>query len=245
MIPRPNPYTQFMDSSHKTTPAIHPVESSHHLTTMAGLATSCRDDLEQLALSMSSGGHSDTKDHVISCHAHVASSDSLCIRVNTPETYKEVNRLVRGLTNGPVCTCVLLDDALCINSMSHWQLLSTATTNQRAWHGKPHLYIIHLLSLASFCELYSKTSLAAVYFTTQVTFDSMIGQNVSMKDKVTIKHTMVNSHSVIGEKSRLLLSVIMDHVKIGDKWVSPWIQCNRGIFQSYYQTWPTIIIIVN
>lgn len=53
----------------------------------------------------------------------------------------------------------------------------------------------------------------------QVTLDSVVGQYVSMKDRVSVKHSVVHSHSVIGEKSRLLLSVIMDHVKIGDKWV--------------------------
>lgn len=55
------------------------------------------------------------------------------------------------------------------------------------------------------------------WFTQQVTLDSMVGQYVSMKDKVSVKHSMVNSHSLIGEKSRILLSVVMDHVKIGDK----------------------------
>ena len=51
----------------------------------------------------------------------------------------------------------------------------------------------------------------------QVTLDSLVSQYVSMKDKVSIKHSMVHCHSVIGEKMRLLLSVVMDHVKIGDK----------------------------
>lgn len=94
-MPKPNPYAQFMDSSHLTTPATHPSESSHPLVTMTGLASSCHDDLERLALSMSSGGHSGMEDHVISCHASVASPDLLCIRVNTTESYKEVNKLVR------------------------------------------------------------------------------------------------------------------------------------------------------
>ena len=52
---------------------------------------------------------------------------------------------------------------------------------------------------------------------TQVTLDSQFGQYVSMKDKVSVKHSMVHNHSAIGEKSQVLLSVIMDHVKIGDK----------------------------
>ena len=51
----------------------------------------------------------------------------------------------------------------------------------------------------------------------QVTLDSLVGQYVSLKDKVSVKHSMVHSHSTIGEKTRLLLSVVMDHVKIGDK----------------------------
>ena len=97
MIPKPNPYAQFTDSSRITTPATGP-ESSHPLVTMTSLASSCHDDLEQLALSMSSGGHTRMENHVISCHAHIASSDSLCIRVNTAESYKEVNKRVRPVS---------------------------------------------------------------------------------------------------------------------------------------------------
>ena len=92
VIPKPNPYTQFMEGSRMTTPAVQP-ESS--LATMTGLASNCHDDLEQLALSMSSGGHTGMENHMISCHAHIASSDLLCIRVNTEESYKEVNKRVR------------------------------------------------------------------------------------------------------------------------------------------------------
>ena len=92
VIPKPNPYAQFMEGSRMTTPAVQP-ESS--LATMTGLASNCHDDLEQLALSMSSGGHTGMENHMISCHAHIASSDLLCIRVNTEESYKEVNKRVR------------------------------------------------------------------------------------------------------------------------------------------------------
>lgn len=105
MIPKPNPYAPFMDSSRMTTPATNPTESSHPLVTMTNLASGCHDDLEQLALSMSSGGHSGMEDHMISCHAFIASSDSLCIRVNTTESYKEVNKLVRC---HPPCTSMTL-----------------------------------------------------------------------------------------------------------------------------------------
>jgi len=108
MIPKPNPHAQFMDSSNKTTPATHSAESAHPLVTMTGLASSCHDDLEQLALLMSSGSHSGMENHVISCHAHVASSDLLCIRVNTVESYKEVNKLVRSvlLMYQSSCSCL-------------------------------------------------------------------------------------------------------------------------------------------
>ena len=92
VIPKPNPYAQFMEGSRMTTPAVQP-ESS--LATMTGLASNCHDDLEQLALSMSSGGHTGMENHMISCYAHIASSDLLCIRVNTEESYKEVNKRVR------------------------------------------------------------------------------------------------------------------------------------------------------
>ena len=118
MIPKPNPYAQFMDSSCVTTPATRS-ESSHPLVTMTNLASSCHDDLEQLALSMSSGGHTGMENHLISCHAHIASSDLLCIRVNTAESYKEVNKRVR-LVPYPHCTSITIrvflsaDATLCL-----------------------------------------------------------------------------------------------------------------------------------
>ena len=199
---RPNPFAQFMDSSRLTTPATHTTESSHPLVAMTGLASNCHDNLEQLALSMSSGGHSGMENHVISCHAFVAPSDSLCIRVNTTDSYKEVNKLVRLF---PVMYCLshfLIDATPCVKFMPQWSIYTTATTNKGTWHGKPHPYL--LKNIRSTCA--------------QVTLDSLVGQYVSMKEKVSIKHSMVHNHSLIGEKSRLLLSVIMDHVKIGDKW---------------------------
>ena len=101
---KPNPSAQFMDSSRMTTPATQPPESSHPLVAMTGLASNCHDDLEQLALSMSSGGHSGMEHHMISCHAFVAPSDSLCVRVNTTDSYKEVNKLVRLLPLMYYCT---------------------------------------------------------------------------------------------------------------------------------------------
>lgn len=119
MIPRPNPYAQFMNDSHMTTPATQPAESTHPLVTMTGLASSCHDDLEQLALSMSSGGHTGLVHHMISCHAHVASSDLLCIRVNTTESYKEVNKRVRQEISSLMYHCqyacsFMADAALCL-----------------------------------------------------------------------------------------------------------------------------------
>ena len=115
MIPKPNPYAQFMDSSRMTTPATQP-ESSHPLFAMTSLASSCHDDLEQLALSMSSGGHTGMENRVISCHAHIASSDLLCIRVNTVESYKEVNKRVRRVCPPYQCHCVftLADATICL-----------------------------------------------------------------------------------------------------------------------------------
>ena len=120
MIPKPNPYAQFMDSSRMTTPATQPAESTHPLVTMTGLATSCHDDLEQLALLMSSGGHSGMENHVISCHAHVASPDLLCIRVNTTESYKEVNKRVIILVTMIYYTNVssFIDTTLCFKFIS-------------------------------------------------------------------------------------------------------------------------------
>ena len=102
---KPNPSAQFMNNSQLTTPAIHPTESSHRLVTMTGLASNCHDDLEQLALSMSSGGHSGMENCMISCHAFISSTDSLCIRVNTTDSYKEVNKLVRPY---PYCNALTL-----------------------------------------------------------------------------------------------------------------------------------------
>ena len=94
MIPKPHPYTELMDSSFLTTPAMPTKQPSRPVVTMTELANDSHDILDQLALQMSSGNLNGTEDHVISCHAHIASSESLCIRVNTIESYKQVNKLV-------------------------------------------------------------------------------------------------------------------------------------------------------
>ena len=95
MIPKPHPYTELMDSSFLTTPAMPPEkQSSHPVVNMTELAADSHDMLDQLALQMSSGNLNGSEDHVISCHAHIASSDSLCIRVNTIDSYKQVNKSV-------------------------------------------------------------------------------------------------------------------------------------------------------
>lgn len=83
-----------MDSSFLTTPAMPTKQSSHSIVTMTELASDSHDMLDRLALEMSSGNLNGAQDHIISCHAHVASPDSLCIRVNTIESYKQVNKLV-------------------------------------------------------------------------------------------------------------------------------------------------------
>lgn len=41
-------------------------------------------------------------------------------------------------------------------------------------------------------------------------------EGVLLGDKVSIKHSCIGQHCTIGEKSKILNCVIMDHVQIGE-----------------------------
>ena len=55
----------------------------------------------------------------------------------------------------------------------------------------------------------------------QVSSDSLVGPGVSVAEKSSVKKSVVGSHCVLKDKSKVVGSVLMEGVVIGERWVVP------------------------
>ena len=56
----------------------------------------------------------------------------------------------------------------------------------------------------------------AIIFYFQVGPNSFVGEGTTLKERVSIKQSVVGKHCTIGEKVRITNCIIMDHVKISN-----------------------------
>ncbi|KAK3599909.1 hypothetical protein CHS0354_022494 [Potamilus streckersoni] len=73
-----------------------------------------------------------------------------------------------------------------------------------------------LQALAPEKEIPTKHSSAVIKGTSQVGSECLVGEGVTIGDKVSIKRSVIGKHCTVGDKVKITNSVILDHVNIGE-----------------------------
>ena len=47
----------------------------------------------------------------------------------------------------------------------------------------------------------------------------LAAEGVTLGEKISVKHSCIGQHCTIGDKTKILNCIIMDHVQIGEGWV--------------------------
>ena len=158
------------------------------------------EDLDQIALEasshavMSPGGLLDTKE-AFRCFVHVASEQHLCVRVRTLAVYAEINKMVGWV--GVIVDGTVVAMVMCLPLQlprSYQALLSDGADNPSVMgRGRP-----------------------------QVSSDSLLGQGASVAEKSSVKKSVVGKQCVLKDRSKVVGSVLMEGVVIGERWVGSW-----------------------